>query len=81
MWEQGDVTHREQGHEAQHERVFLQGRCFSRRCSLNLSPGWAPQQRLTALQSPGHLSVDVSAGSLQFLASLTEQSLPIPAGN
>lgn len=54
---------------------------FSRRCFLNQHTGWAPQQRLTALLSPGHLSVDVFASSLQFLASLTEQSLPIPDEN
>lgn len=25
-WEQGDVTHREQGHKPQHKWLFLQGR-------------------------------------------------------
>lgn len=54
---------------------------FSRRCFLNQYTGWAPQQSLAALPSPGHLSVDVFAGFLQFLASLTEQSLPIPDEN
>lgn len=36
---------------------------FSRRCFLTQCTGWAPQQRLTALQSSRHLGVDVCGGS------------------
>lgn len=59
----GDVVHREQDHEPQHKQVFLQAGSFSRRCFLTQCTGWAPQQRLTALQSSRHLGVDVCGGS------------------
>lgn len=63
----GDVTHRATSLSI--SGCSSRAGSFSRRSFLSQHVGWAPQQRLTALLSPGHLSVDVFASCLQFLAS------------